>query len=165
MRANNGTDQNREYSYVIFRAASLSGLLFLLSIVIVAILLLLPSLSGWSVFARVNFVFVESIGVLILIQALLMIGMYVVFALVDFQTIKRNLIKWASYAVLLGVSIGVLSISVSLIWIRNEVVSQCHSAISDYGGDCVEALEQLVVDQDRGFRNRNSAVWALGQLD
>lgn len=65
-----------------------------------------------------------------------------------------------------GLLIGVplLLVVLSLLWIRVEVVTTCKFAISDYGGDCVEALEQLVVDQDRGFRNRNSAVWALGQL-
>lgn len=164
MKANNGTEQNREYSYEKFRSASIGGCLFLLSTIVVAILMLLPSMSSWTVTARGNFLFFESVGALFTIQFLLMIGLYVVFVLVNFQQIRSKLFRWALYAVLLGASIGVLLASVSLIWIRLEVASQCHMVISDYGGECGEALEQLVVDQDRGFRNRNSAVWALGQL-
>ena len=44
-----------------------------------------------------------------------------------------------------GLLIGVplLLVVLSFLWIRHEVASQCHSAINDYGGDCVEALPTL----------------------
>ncbi len=38
------------------------------------------------------------------------------------------------------------------------------NAESKYKGDCVEALTQLVKDQENTFRERNRAIWALGQL-
>ena len=37
-------------------------------------------------------------------------------------------------------------------------------AKSEYPGEAVEALCSLVGSEDHGFEDRNSAVWALGQL-
>lgn len=44
------------------------------------------------------------------------------------------------------------------------VEERCRLAQEKYDGDCVEALIAYLDDEDNGFRSRNSAVWALGQL-
>lgn len=45
-----------------------------------------------------------------------------------------------------------------------EVRQRCAQAQVEYGGDCVEALRTLIEDEEADFENKNSAVWALGQL-
>jgi hypothetical protein len=50
-------------------------------------------------------------------------------------------------------------------WIRNSVEERCNIAINQYEGDCVEALIQVVDGEDmNSFRERNQAIWALGQI-
>lgn len=73
---------------------------------------------------------------------------------------KNNLI----YLFAIGVSILLLFFVVICTWIGYEVKSQCQSAVREYGGDCSEALSQLLNDENRGFRARNDAIWSLGQL-
>jgi hypothetical protein len=60
------------------------------------------------------------------------------------------------------VFVGVL-VSVSL-YIRNEVEQECRVARARYGGDCVDAMSKLLQDENRSFRDRNDAIWVLGQL-
>lgn len=64
---------------------------------------------------------------------------------------------------LVGVIVG--SFWVSCMWIKESVKDRCAVAISQYEGDCVEALMQVVDGEDiNSFRKRNQAIWALGQL-
>lgn len=65
-------------------------------------------------------------------------------------------------AILAG--IGSLLVIISFVWIGYEVKSQCQQAKMAYPGDCVESLTQLLTDDQRSFRERNDAIWALGQL-
>ncbi|MFC1653835.1 HEAT repeat domain-containing protein [Patescibacteria group bacterium] len=53
---------------------------------------------------------------------------------------------------------------ITSVWIGNDVKIQCKSSEVEYGGDCVERLMVLVSDEERSFRDRNTAIWALGQL-
>jgi hypothetical protein len=64
----------------------------------------------------------------------------------------------------IGVSIFLLFFIIGTTWIGFEVKSHCREAQRAYGGDCVESLIALLKDENRGFRERNSAIWALGQL-
>ena len=64
----------------------------------------------------------------------------------------------------IGFSIVLLFFVISCVWIGYEVKSQCQDAKRDYKGDCTEALIGLLQDENRSFRSRNSAIWALGQL-
>ena len=64
----------------------------------------------------------------------------------------------------IGLSILLLFLVVGISWIGHEVKYQCQSAKKTYGGDCVESLSSLLKDENRGFNDRNSAIWALGQL-
>lgn len=64
-----------------------------------------------------------------------------------------------------GTSIFLLFFVVTCAWIGFDVKSQCQAAKRTYGSsDCVEALITLLNDENKGFRQRNSAIWALGQL-
>lgn len=77
---------------------------------------------------------------------------------------SQRLLRLAGYVAAVGLCIFLLFVVVGVTWIGMDVKSQCEAAQSDYGGDCVAALTGLVQDESRGYRNRNSAIWALGQL-
>lgn len=68
------------------------------------------------------------------------------------------------YICIIGVSIFLLFFVVSCCWIGYEVKSRCQEAEREYGGSCTEALINVLKDEKKSYRQRNSAVWALGQL-
>lgn len=76
----------------------------------------------------------------------------------------KNLKAKVLYLMAIGISVFCLFFFVTCSWIGYDVKKQCHDATKDYGGDCVESLTQLLNDEDRSFHERNSAIWALGQL-
>jgi hypothetical protein len=65
----------------------------------------------------------------------------------------------------IGVSIFLLFFVITCFWIGYDVKTQCQEVKREYNKqDCVEALITLLTDESKGFRERNSAIWALGQL-
>src|SRR4030066_1302568 len=76
------------------------------------------------------------------------------------NTIKEKLF----YAVAIGISIFLLFFFIGCAWIGYEAKNLCQNAKWQYGGDCVEALIVQLKDEHQGFRTRNQAIWALGQL-
>jgi hypothetical protein len=78
--------------------------------------------------------------------------------------IPQHLLRLALYIGAVGLCIALLFFVVAVTWIGLDVKSQCQAAQGDYDGDCVEALLSQVQDENRGYRNRNNAIWALGQL-
>lgn len=50
------------------------------------------------------------------------------------------------------------------LFIGRSVSVRCYEATREYEGDCVEALISLLEDENKEFKVRNSAIWALGQL-
>lgn len=80
--------------------------------------------------------------------------------LLDFQSFLSKIV----YIVTVGFSSTLLIFVITCVWIGFDVKTQCQDAKSEYRGDCVDALLELVKDDDRGFRARNDAIWALGQL-
>jgi len=68
------------------------------------------------------------------------------------------------FAGAIGLSIFMLFFVIAATWIGFDVKSKCREAKDEYGGDCTEALMNLLNDKNRGFRQRNSAIWVLGQL-
>lgn len=64
--------------------------------------------------------------------------------------------------------VGFFLISVTiffLFWtIYHNVKANCLKAQREFGDDCVNSLLQLANSEDKTFRERNSAIWALGQL-
>lgn len=77
-----------------------------------------------------------------------------------FKTIKEKLF----YTFAVGSSIFLLCFFIGSVWIGYEAKSLCQNAKWQYGGDCVEALIDQLNDKNQGFRARNHAIWALGQL-
>lgn len=61
-------------------------------------------------------------------------------------------------------SIFLLFFFITCSWIGYEVKRQCQTATNQYSGECVESLIKLLNDDHQGFRARNDAIWALGQL-
>lgn len=76
------------------------------------------------------------------------------------ENIKQKLF----YVGAVGVGVFLLFFVIACTWIGYEVKKQCYEAKQEYGGDCVEALIALLNDENKGFRARNDAIWALGQL-
>jgi len=68
------------------------------------------------------------------------------------------------YTIAIGASIFLLFFFIGSVWIGYEAKSLCQNARWQYGGDCVEALIAQLDDEHQGFRTRNHAIWALGQL-
>jgi hypothetical protein len=68
------------------------------------------------------------------------------------------------YIAAIGISIFLLFFFISCVWIGYDVKNMCQNAEREYSGDCVEALMTQLEDENRGFRARNDAIWALGQL-
>jgi hypothetical protein len=48
--------------------------------------------------------------------------------------------------------------------IYREVKATCLQAQKEYQEDCVNSLIKLVQSEEKTFRERNTAIWALGQL-
>jgi hypothetical protein len=57
-----------------------------------------------------------------------------------------------------------LFIVISFITIQSNVKMICRGAVQKYHGDCVEALIKTLDDTRESYRNRNQAVYGLGQL-
>ncbi len=78
----------------------------------------------------------------------------------NIKSIKEKLF----YLVAIGLSIFLLFFFIGSVWIGHEAKNLCQQAQWQYGGDCVEALIAQLDDEHQGFRNRNHAIWALGQM-
>lgn len=76
----------------------------------------------------------------------------------------KNLKNKALYIMAITASLFLLMFMVAATWIGFEVQSSCQNAQKQYGGDCVEALIQVMDNPDHSFREKNNAVWALGQV-
>lgn len=76
------------------------------------------------------------------------------------QTLKKILFP----VLALGLGAFLLFFFATCVVIGNDVSNHCQAAQREYGGDCVESLISLLQDESKGFRARNSAIWALGQL-
>ena len=69
-----------------------------------------------------------------------------------------------AYWAVVGMGTFILLFLVTSTWIGQDVRENCLRAQARYGGDCVEALVSLLDDEQAPFRERNSAIWSLGQL-
>ena len=79
--------------------------------------------------------------------------------------IKRVTVKkLLPYALAAWLGIIFLSLVIISFWIGFSVKKECQKAQQEYRGDCVEALSAFVEDEKHSFKERNSAVWVLGQL-
>lgn len=76
----------------------------------------------------------------------------------------QKLFRIFLYLGLIGAVKGVLLFMITCRIIRDEVNRLCTDATAKYSGDCVEALIQALDQPDEPFHQRNSTIWALGQL-
>ena len=77
---------------------------------------------------------------------------------------KDKLQQWFLYWLVLGVGFIILVFLITSTWIGVDVQGRCQTAQGRYKGDCVEALIQVVDNNTNSFRDRNYAIWALGQI-
>lgn len=54
--------------------------------------------------------------------------------------------------------------TVTMIIIHNSVSSHCTSFMDEYGGDCVEASISALNSDNKTIREKNTAIYVLGQL-
>jgi hypothetical protein len=55
-------------------------------------------------------------------------------------------------------------ISYTFFVVYRGVKNNCLAAKSEFNQDCVNSLLEVVKSEDKTFRKRNSAIWALGQI-
>jgi len=73
----------------------------------------------------------------------------------------RKVLLWAAGLIVALALVAFVSISLR---IGADVRAMSKLAVQDHPGDRVEALIQYVEDTNHGLRDRNRAIWALGQL-
>jgi len=76
----------------------------------------------------------------------------------------KNIKEKLFYSIAIATSIFLLFFFIGSVWIGYEAKSLCQQAQWQYDGDCVEALIAQLDDRHQGFRNRNHAIWALGEI-
>jgi hypothetical protein len=77
---------------------------------------------------------------------------------------SNKVLASALYLGVIGLSIGMLFFVVICTFIGYEIKSLCADSKAEYNGDCVNSLISMLDDENKSFRSRNSAIWALGQL-
>lgn len=164
---NNHSNQNR--------AAKISFVIFVLSLGLIAIFLLVFA-SGSLPFATNKFYFLQSLGIVFAyFTLLLLVGYGFNYLMITNRWDKCNclnkipvrfsrLVNIFFYSFLIGMTTLISLFVIGCAWIGFEVKILCQETRAEYGGDCVKSLLALLNDDSRGFRARNSAVWALGQL-
>lgn len=77
----------------------------------------------------------------------------------------RNLKQKFFYLFAIGISVFFLFFFITNVWIGYEAKNICQNAKWQYRKtDCVEALIAELDDKNQGYRTRNHAIWALGEL-
>ncbi len=76
----------------------------------------------------------------------------------------RNIKNFILYGGAVGLVIFAFFFVITGTWIGHEVKTNCHDAQKKYEGTCTEALSQFLDDELNPIRDRNSAIWSLGQL-
>ena len=74
---------------------------------------------------------------------------------------KRRIVYIVAAA---GAMLLVVLFCLSLVHIYSGVKMRCDDARHEFGGDSVEALMALIESDSSSFKEKNNAIWALGQL-
>jgi len=72
--------------------------------------------------------------------------------------------KLIKYAILAGIGTFLAFFITTSLYIGKSVQKKCNDAQEKYEGNCTEALIAVLKDENNPYRERNSAIWALGQL-
>jgi hypothetical protein len=81
--------------------------------------------------------------------------------------IKTKQIKhYFLYLCAIGISIFVLFFIITCTWIGFEIKNVCHEAKNTYINEqsCNQVLIRMLDDNQQSYKNRNDAIWALGQI-
>lgn len=136
----------------------------ILTLVATTFLLLFPSYSGIHIFAKGDFTYIESVGFIFIYLTTHLLILYLVLRGIVLLTVKNKAMRYFLFLITTGMSTLLLLFAISLVWIRFDVKGQCINAKRIYGGNCVDSLISLMNDGGKGFRARNYAIGALGQL-
>ncbi|MFC1790081.1 hypothetical protein ACFLZP_01200 [Patescibacteria group bacterium] len=77
---------------------------------------------------------------------------------------KKPLKHWFFYWSVVGGSIFVLFFLITTTVIGDGVRQRCVASQARYGGTCTEALISNLQDPEAPYGEKNSSIWALGQL-
>ena len=75
-----------------------------------------------------------------------------------------SLRRWILFAVLMVVAVGIYALPWMFWQLQTPVKSRCAQAQEEFGGDCVDALIEVLESDDHSYLRKNRAVWVLGQL-
>jgi hypothetical protein len=157
------------------RAAKISFDIFVLSLGIISVFLIVFT-SGSLSFATNRYYFLQALGMIFAyFTLLLLVGYGFSYLMITKKWEKcgciskiplrfRKLSNVFFYTFWVGLSALITLFLIGNVWIGFDVKNLCQETRAEYGGDCVISLSALLNDDTRGFRARNSAVWALGQL-
>lgn len=131
---------------------------------LISLILLFPSFSNLAVFAKGDFVYIESVGLILACLSVLFIALAIILNRLGNVLNKNRILK---IFIISGSSVlGLLFMLfvISFVWIGFDVKNQCLQAKREYGGKCSQALSKLLDDENKLYRQRNSAIWVLGQM-
>lgn len=77
---------------------------------------------------------------------------------------NKKILKIILFIGAIGLGVFFFLFIVTSTLIGNDVEQRCAVAQAKYEGDCVEALMAYVEEPENSYRDRNSGIWALGQL-
>ena len=77
---------------------------------------------------------------------------------------KTNLRKIIISVILIGLAAFIILFAISLRMIYSGVKSICEIASNKFESDNVEALISLIESDEFSFKQKNKAIWALGQI-
>lgn len=116
--------------------------------------------SGYLPPVKTTYYYIESIGLVMGLLTGIAVSIYAIFSKSN-SARKSKLIQFAIF--ILGT--GIMMCGMSLIWMRYEVKNTCQEAELQYEKkDCVEGMIQTLRDERNSYRERNNAVWVMGQL-
>jgi hypothetical protein len=77
---------------------------------------------------------------------------------------KITIQKLILYIAAIGIGAFALFFLATCLYIGTQVDDRCQTAMRQYPGDCTAALISQLNDSGQAYGERNSAIWALGQL-
>jgi len=76
--------------------------------------------------------------------------------------VESKRVLWGGLVAVVVIGASVLGLTMH--WISSDVRAACHEARQEFEGDCVEALVAYASSDQHTFEERNSAIWALGEI-
>lgn len=77
---------------------------------------------------------------------------------------KTTLRKIILSVILIGLAAFIILFAISLLMIYSDVESICEIASNKFESDNIEALISLIESDEFSYKQKNKAIWALGQI-